>query len=503
VFEFPWKLTHTQFDEYPWTMAIVGGIYYFSHPAADIIYFDTFTHSWGIYPLDPNCFTRPVVGLAESGNRLVMLLKDTVNWSELDNGFNIDCDIYSGAGFQHLDRITAGTALGVVPTRSGFMTFTSRGTMNSTELSPKNTGLRMHLDTGLESDKNSSSKESTAAGLFDTLRDSADPQYNHSWQNKDIIPLNPHCFVQLPNFQTLILTKRGFFIINEKQVADEIETSDWQTMFGKYLSDQEWCPRVYTRKVEENTFRTHFRAVRLSDFAHIKLEYNWQFGELWVSFRYGNDKFHRKALVYQFDFDKWCSFDQNHYCVGDMHLDRMPYMHKKSYGFLNEFGGFQEFNSAGWINLATLSTNNILGCNLDKTHLNSFVEIGTFRRNNFKTHDMLTRVTDVTLGHGSSSGDIELTFDTHNGELIDNWEEQGYIEQATKFQSSLVGTYDGYNQFHDQWEALSCFKTTGHKSYYSTNNSAQAHSVIIYTNNVDDFYQISTIHVVGRSAGRL
>jgi hypothetical protein len=503
VYTFSHDTTNSGADYFAWTMAQVGGIYFFNHPMSGMIYYDTHEGIWGNNALDPECFKAPVYAINNHGNRLLVLLEDTVNWSEIDDGFKLDCDAHTGAGFQNFGSMVGGKPLGLSRSRTGFYTYTTRGIMESNEIAPGNISLEMAFD-GITK---SISTGHSGINTYNSLATMADAQYHHNDTVIGINPINSHCIVELPGFDALILTKRGFYLINQKMKVDELESGVWQSLMGDYLANSEFRPNQYEH-FDEKLPRVHRNTkVDLNDPNSIRMEYTPQFGELYISFKNSDNALYTKALCYQFTLDRWCSFDQPHYCFGDFHFDIIPYNQKKSFGFISEHGGLQEFNEEPCINLATSSSpvlgSNPSACPTFRIGLDSFVELGLFRTNDFRHHDRLTRVTDVTLQHGDVQGTINQGKSIHNGELSQNWAETLHLERTNRFIVAILGTFDGHNSYDDNAEWLTFNNMSGKKSFYAVDNTAIAHTIMVAAMNINEYFALNALHVTGRVAGRL
>lgn len=112
---------------WPWTIALVGGVYYLAQ------------YDIGLWQFDPdnNIITHiatpvgdQIRGVAVSFGRLVYLTPDDVAFSALDDGTDLDPSLTTGASAQPLS-IVGGTAYRIAPLSDGFIVYMSRGILRA------------------------------------------------------------------------------------------------------------------------------------------------------------------------------------------------------------------------------------------------------------------------------------------------------------------------------------------------------------------------------------
>lgn len=479
LYRFDWHHYGTELDHWPWSIAYVGQVYFFSHPCAGIIYFDAHKQLWGKHQLDPYCWSSPIYGICAARNRLVVLTRDTVAWSAMDDGFQLGCDsFYAGGGLQSLDEIGKGTPYGVYPTRTGWTTFTSNGVMSSQELAP--TRIK-------SADLGGSNATTGATGLYGDPN-IGDPRFNHDWAVDQIVPINPNCIAQLAGFQQLVLTKRGFQMFDGGRALSELnDQGDWQTLIGAYLSSKEIPQRL-----------------DLTDPAAAKLTYDFQDGRLFVAFRDAKYAPFTRALCYQFDYDKWGSFDDTFWCIGPTHMTRKRYEHANALGYVDQWGMICEFAPVTY--RSTKRTNSaekgdVGTCDRVAVSLDSYIEVGPFRRTDFRYADRHTRTGEIVLDMSPVRGSQNDTH-MHTNQLVDQWEETPLFEIPTKCHAFISSSPDAHKVFYDQFEPLVLVAADGRRRHYASDNTGIMHTITLKANMPHDYFHLHTVHVTAHNAGR-
>jgi len=471
-YEFPWLVCGGEDEgQYPWSMAYVGQYYLFSHPYAGIIYYDELKSTWGKHPLDAICITSCIYGITAAKNRLVILTRDTVVYSAYDDPFALKCNAYDGAGIQSLDEISKGIPYGVYETRNGFVAYTSRGILSGREVpaSPF-----QGADPG-----------NISIGTLALVQ----PAFNVDWHADQIVPISPNAIAAVAGLEQIILTKRGFYRIDGNRNLGELnESLAWQTLIGVYLAD--------------NEFRDN-RSVNLRDYGAVRLEYDWQFGRLWVSFREDKQIPYSRCLVYQFDYDKWGSFDTKHWCVGATHMSRMDYNKAKCYGFLAETGFIAEFRLTGHSCVqghAPDCTKTPGICTDWFWPLDSFIEIGPFKRTDYTYGNRMSNFVNVILDMSPMTGTInDERFHTHR--TADAWEERAEIEFPTNCKVWLAASIDGHQRFLSNHEPLTLTDVDGRRRHYACYNTGVSATLMLNATQVGEYYQLHTVQITAHLGG--
>lgn len=287
---------------YKWSYAYVGTIHYFSHPlVSHLIWYDEHAGTWGEFR-DP-CWTGPLFGIAHADNRLILQLTDVVGWSEFDDGQAWGSDFYKGIGYQSLALIRYGQPFGVMPYRDGFLTFTKHGIMVSKPNPPQ--GPDPAYGSG-------------GGGGGDLV-------FRHEELTFDDLPLGPCAIEHIDEKAVYWICRKGF---------RTYQPSSGSNAFGAVLPFQEEMSLFYREAVLPIYIDNSMAS--LDDFC---LSYSREIGWLFISSKItpGNVVYNR-AHVYQFEIDRWGSFNHEHQHVGFGHGEKDCVAH--FYGFLDGTGRY-------------------------------------------------------------------------------------------------------------------------------------------------------------------
>jgi hypothetical protein len=439
-----------------------------SHPYAGIIYFDEHLNVWGKHPLASECFSGCVYGICASHNRLIVLSRDTVIHSVIDKPFELLCATGASSGMQSLDEISKGIPYGVYRTRVGFVAYTSRGILSGIALNETRQDWQSTAHQGPR----------TNAGLLLTR-----PAFNYDWEADNIVALHSNAIVDL-GFRQLVLTKRGFYIIDGTRKHGE-GVEPWQPLFGSYIAEDE------------------LRSCgNLGLCAGVKLTYDEQYGKLYVSFRDSDAAPYTRALVYQFDLDKWGSLDLPHRTLGAVHMAITPYTRKKSFGFVDHDGWIAEFKEVRHSCVPDGEAGHgVAGeCGLYYS-LNSFVEVGPFKRSDYRYADRMTNFTNVVLDMSVANGGSNDTA-LHSSRLVDAWDEKRCSEVQTRCHTSIRCTIDAERLFETNEEPLHLVDVDGKRRHYTCHNTGVAATILLRASLVGDYFHLHTVHVTGHIGGR-
>ena len=382
-----WEACHD--NDYPWTMALVGDTYFFSHPTVGIVCYNKEYCQWETVdlsciiedtarfkefdlPFESKIIAEPIYGIIESNNRLIVLAYDTVSWSAPDNGKYLQCDVHKSSGFQNLSIARYGRVLSVQPTITGFNVYTTHG-----------------------------------IAAFTKRTDEA--AYRVDFFDSQHVPINPYAILCLPDRTNLYLSKQGFYSTNGQNYPQP-----WEPTVGKWLAEEE-LPR--------NNYLLDTRSVRMF--------YSPDTHEIFVSMiphpseQRCHDYLYTRSLVYHEEYNKWGSFDQPHFFIGSVNF-YADQIHVHTLGFLgpnNEWHHFDESRFNGW----------------SSSSLNSFIEIGVIQAREQTQIDRQSELQQVKLYTGPIMEDVaDQAFDKLPFER-DNWEEHSEI--FNWFDFHVAGTY--------------------------------------------------------------
>lgn len=268
-------------EDYPWTMAQVGAVYYFGkYGVTGLIAYDSLTGYWS--QQTGGDIPASIYGVAASAGRLLILSEGLASWSAIDDGTNLSASIVTGAGSQSLSVIGQGQPLSIKESDLGFVVFTKTG-MATFELV-------------------------TAVVVF---------KYRRIKTRE--VPINPYAIVNIEQGLIVYVAKTGFR----------------QTNGGKPEPFQALAGEYFTRKVFPN--------IDLDVNPIVKLSYNedrqWFIASVSSVAR---PHFYTWALVLYIPINKWGIFNRGHYGFGEVDLASGPYA-GYNYGFFCQYGLLHKF----------------------------------------------------------------------------------------------------------------------------------------------------------------
>ena len=428
VFECLRDRASTTLEIYKWSYAYVGTVHYFSHPEwSEIIYYDEHADTWDCFRAD--CWEGPVYGITHAENRLVVLLTDVVGWSMFDKGFDgFECSSYCGSGYQSLALIRYGCPFRVEPYADGWLTFTDMGIMLSqpiTDLVPDPEG----------------------DGVL-----SGPVIYKHQELTFDNLAVGPCAIEHIDEKDVIWLSERGFWHLNRGALEP------WQP---------EWS----------GWFRDHWRDYStLRPLDDVMLTSLRPFGWLGVSFKQANTDHYTNAAMYQFDLDRWGSFDYDHH----------GFAWKEEDGVKSRFRPFFAYFAVGnnWRNITHGTTDN------------SYVKLGP-----------VTLHAETELHEAENK---QLLFATRVGlskrPWVDNYQQHAVrgtedfwqknereVEIPSEFDLYVSGTEDGVHNETGQTEPLTRVQRQGYTASYSGHVTGYSHLFTFECANATDFFDIRTI----------
>ena len=455
-----------QEHDYPWSSAFVGDDYFFSHPLVGIIRFERCSASWSCVRLDScsgdtgsdntraasteprfydfesvSCIeSNPVFGIAEAGNRLIVLSRDTVGHSEIDNGTNLECDPFCGGGFVSSSIAQYGFPLGVRKTFNGFVVFTSNGVIQASNIQ-------------------------SIAG------------FNYRPISRNTFPVNPWAIADFnEGYDTVFLSKSGLVIaaLNRETIVlspIEVEMSSW----------------LCEKELPRNDYLNNQHAVMLSYSAETK--------ELFVSLcahSKQNAPYHvyTRALVFNVKYQKWSTFDQPHYALGPVNGT----FHRMN-GYTLGFYGLDE--SLHWFNEVAFNSYRDAKGAAQTASLDSYIELGPFAIGSEDKLDTESEIQEIKLYTEAAKPIYTINNYAKDEKLAvtdDNYQDQLAVEfKADVYIYSSMDAYSRVNT-EDAFSAVLSYSTDFVKTY-SCQSSSLYHSVVIEANGVSEFYAIKRVDV--------
>ena len=247
-------------NDYPWSLAYVGGDWYLCKQGFGVYRYRQLDNS--ILKVTSNVPTNPV-SICSSSGRLVILGESTYAWSAIGDGADLATSLETGAGFQSLSLAGGGKALAVKSLLSGFMVYTTSGIVKAEAI------------------------------------DTPNPYYHRLLTSSDYSPVSPWAICEIGVGSHLFMAKSGLFATSGNYPETfENEFSKWLTgTVLKYLLNSRYM--VPIRLVYDNNNR-------------------------WVFLSYGESSLQASpyslAYVYDIALAKWGRFDQGHYFVDNVYI---------------------------------------------------------------------------------------------------------------------------------------------------------------------------------------
>jgi len=526
-------------DKFPWSMALVGGKYYFARRGVGLIEYIPTTASWHIvngssYGVD---IPSSIIGCCESGGRLVVLAHGLVAWSVIDDGTTFTPSTVTGAGFQSLAIIgsfSLDSPLGVFRVNDGFLTFTRNGVMKSV--------------------------------FTNTI-----VVFRHRRLSAVSVPLNHDCIVQTKDDNVIYLAVDGFY----RTTGDVPEI--WQPLMSEYF-------RVNLLELRQLTANGQLKLTSIPS-------KSWLFvslAELEQPYIY------TKAFVWCGKVDEWGSFDRTHSCIADFttSLDNGVF-YFDSFGSLYQFVssagdsltptltysqtafvpvvqmpartedgitkmpsvfGMSTFDESAFINagfydkwavaenVVSFDTTTSLemaseyvagGVSLFRSQvafgdglsklvlalvpfttapLDSFVEVGPFRLIVNEAAAEYSTVTDVMLGSINytatiSSSEDWLTMQSSSEDWMswspttyENW--GGTTSSSSGYTANISASVDGYLEIETQTQILEAVQTSGRSSIFACYSTGLFHQLRVEAMVGTEYYYLKIAELTGIVSGR-
>lgn len=245
---------------YPWSVAYVGGDYYFCHKDFGVVRYRPYDNSW--FELTENVPSSPMSVCSASG-RLVILGESTYAWSAVGDGTNLATSLTTGAGFQALSLVGGGKPLGVKTIINGYMVYTTSGIIKVESIN------------------------------------SANPFYHKVLTSSDFAPVSPKAIAEVGTGTHVFLTRTGLFATSgEYPEAFEPEFSKWLTgtLLRYLLSSRYELPVSLSYSTVNKWLMLSY-----SEYSIIPSPYSL-------------------AFVFDIELGKWGRFDQPHYFMGAGYL---------------------------------------------------------------------------------------------------------------------------------------------------------------------------------------
>lgn len=452
--------------DYPWSSAFVGDDYFFSHPLVGIIRFERCSASWSCVRLDScggdsgsddtsaasteprfydfesvSCIeSNPVFGIAEAGNRLVVLSRDTIGHSAIDDGTNLECDPFCGGGFVSSSLAKYGIPLGVRNTANGFVVFTSNGVIQATNIQ-------------------------SIAG------------FNYRPISKQTFPVNPWAICDFgEGYDSAFLSKSGLVLValNRETVVltpFEVEMSSW----------------LCEKELARNNFLDNQHAVMLT--------YCGEHKELYVSLVGHSEQespyhVYTRALVFNVKYQKWSTLDQPHYAIGPVN-GTYHRMFSYTLGFYGMDEALHLFNGSVFNERYDENGAKVF------EHLNSFVDLGPFALASEQKLDVQSELQEIKLYVEAAKPMYQISNYANDEKLA--LQQDSYQDQLTEAFHGEVYVYssvDGYSTVNEEDAVIAHMDyATAFVKTYSCQSTSLYHNVVVEANGVSGYYAIKRVDV--------
>ena len=246
-------------SEYPWSIACVGGDWYFCKRGFGVWRYRLSERS-GKFVID-NVPTDPV-SICASGGRLVILGSSTYAWSAIGDGTDLETSLVTGAGFQALSLI-GGKPLAVKSITIGYLVYTTAGIIRVEAI------------------------------------DTPNPFYHRVLTADDYAPVSPWAICELGTGSTVFLAKSGLYATS----------GDYPQILEKDFS--KWLTSTTLKYLLQSRYNLP-----------LALSYDANRRWLILSYaEYAIDASpYSVAYVLDIELAKWGRFDNNHYFISSAYV---------------------------------------------------------------------------------------------------------------------------------------------------------------------------------------
>lgn len=254
-------------DVWPWSVAFVGGLYYFCRKGVGVFEYDADTNTWteitSYVPDDPRA-------CCEAVGRLIIVGETQIAWSTRDDGSDLVPSLVTGAGFEFISGYISGTGLGVKTASDGFYTFTNKGFFKS-----------------------------EYNFVFGT---NSSPFRHYPLDgSRTYAPLNQWCLISIDDVQHVFLDKQGFFSLQKNTITP------------------------YTVGFSEWLRKSAFPNLDLTNTQLLRLTYSQKQNMIFLSVSDGaKDYLYGYAFAYYIPLEEWGRFDRVHYSIIETYYSTGP-----------------------------------------------------------------------------------------------------------------------------------------------------------------------------------
>lgn len=482
-------------EVFPWTMAFVGGSYYFSKKGMPVIKFNPITSEW----LELNNTNSPgivpnPVAVTDSFGRLIILDNDVVQWSAIDDGQKFE-DPDLGAGSQSLSLVGGGAPLAVKHSQVGFVTYTTSGIMRS-----------MHRE--------------------------ADNPFTHRIGSEHITLLSPYSISEIRRGVHVFLSTSGLY----QYLGDQKLPQEWQPLMSEYLRNNVLINFDPTVKINP-TIKFHF-------------DNNTQIFTLSISPN-ANPRFYSDAYSLYLPKDEWGSFDRVHSLVSALFIES-GFSKGSNPGFFDDQGFYHVYTNQAQVedqteifgntyfqtyfqnpvraeNGVQIASEVVNATVYDKSQytytglydaqgqltprnfgpLDSYINIGLMRLLDPEYADRYTMLFNLVLGVGELVAEEREDYNTITPDVFEDWdilvgeEDWGFnIIPGIGFTARAFASIDGQTPLEDQDVELELLENTDLVRHFTADICGIYHVAQITAYKLNETFQIKTAEPVLKPAGR-
>lgn len=269
----------------PWSMAMVGGLYYFAREGSDLLQYTPGTNTW-IAITGPN-IPPDIRFVSAAGGRLAVLTPQWMSWSAIDDGSDFAPSTITGAGGQAIAIVGGGTPLGLLPIANGLLAYTTTGIMRS------------------------------------QLVQAVNP-FRHDVLSSTHVPVSPYCVLTVSDNVNVFLTKNGLYS------TDGARIQPWQPLMGEYLH------------------KSVLPAFNMNELPQvIRLTYNYDKDMFFISVAETQiPSLYTRAFVLYIPTEQWGSFDSAHTGFISVNFSAGP-QKGFNFGYVNYSGELHRFTAEG------------------------------------------------------------------------------------------------------------------------------------------------------------
>lgn len=299
--------------------------------------------------------------------------------------------------------------------------------------------------------------------------------FRHDIFDEEVKILNSFSHIDIDDAVQVIMTSRGLFVTSGETF------NEFRPAFNQFLIEQ-----IFPNFGTDLDTRLHYCPLEKAIYFSIRT--------------IKGVELYDQCYVLSEALEQWGSFDRDHYQL--LFIDNVNAAIESCTGYIDINGMLSPFTK-------DLSYEIYENSMIQIRHLESFARVGPFRFRDQRESTRLVEVDKLTVGTAPQAGTtIEADWNLESGEVdwnvVDGEEDWGVdIQNFEVFSIKVIGTLDGETTYTETIPEL--IEDTPAANFYSVYPHANGiyHVIEIFTENVNDSFQLRTMELDGISAGLL